>query len=44
VERQRKAVAPYVDRIVTFSFISYMSPVNGVDPKYLQAYLESIKK
>lgn len=38
VAAQHRAVAPYVDRIVTFSFIAYMSPAWGVDPKYLAAY------
>ncbi len=38
VAAQHQAVAPLVDRIVTFSFITYMSPVYGVDPQYLEAY------
>ncbi len=38
VAAQHRAVAPYVDRIVTFSFIAYMSPAWGVDSKYLEAY------
>jgi hypothetical protein len=43
---QHQAVAPYVDRIITFSFISYMSPAYGVDEKYLagyQAYRNSVR-
>lgn len=38
VAAQHRAAAPYVDRIITFSFLHYMSPVAGTDPQYLTAY------
>jgi hypothetical protein len=47
VIKQHQIAARYVDRIVTFSFLSYMSPV---DPSHLpyfqnyQAYLESLPR
>ena len=43
VAAQHQAVAPYVDRIVTFSFIAYMSPAWGIDPRYLEAYQEYLR-
>lgn len=36
---QHQAVAPYVDRIITFSFIAYLSPAWGIDPALYEAYL-----
>ncbi len=36
--RQHQAAAPYVDKIVTFSFNAAMSPLFGNDPKVLEAY------
>lgn len=39
VAAQHQAAAPYVDRIITFSFLHYMSPAAGVDGQYLAGYL-----
>jgi hypothetical protein len=35
---QHQAEAPWVERIVTFSFVATMSPANGVDPRQYAAY------
>jgi hypothetical protein len=43
VATQHSAVAPYVDRIVTFSFLHYMSPAAGVDERYYRAYLDYLQ-
>ena len=43
---QHQAAAPYVDKIVTFSFNVAMSPAFGVDPRVVEAYkayIESLK-
>jgi len=40
---QHQILAPRVDRIVTFSFITAMSPVFGNDPAVYQNYLNYVK-
>jgi hypothetical protein len=41
---QHQVLAPRVDRIVTFSFITAMSPVFGNDPAVYQNYLNYVKR
>lgn len=42
--RQHQIAAQYVDRIVTFSFLSYMSPVNPNHLPYYQGYRAYVER